>query len=142
MKRTATVTWHGPGKNGSGHISTLSGALEKAPYSFGSRFEEQRGTNPEELIAAAHAACYTMKLSFLIGEAGFTPHTIETTAEVTLEKESISRSHLMVKATVPEMSTEQFEELAEKAREDCLVSKALNMNITADAVLLEEKSIA
>lgn len=141
MKRTAKVTWHGPGKNGSGHISTLSGALERAPYTYGSRFEEQKGTNPEELIAAAHAACYTMKLSFLIGEAGFTPHTIETTAEVTLEDDTISRSHLNVRASVPEMTAEQFEELAENARENCLVSKALRMNITADAVLME-KSIA
>jgi osmotically inducible protein OsmC len=137
-KRTATVTWHGPGKNGSGHISTASNLLEKAPYTYGSRFEDQRGTNPEELIAAAHAACFTMKLSFLIGEAGFTPTTIETTAEVTLEKDSISHSHLHVQATVPEMPEDKFTALVDNARENCLVSKALNMEITSDAELTEQ----
>lgn len=141
MKRTATITWHGPGKSGSGHITTASGELERVPYTYGSRFENAKGTNPEELIAAAHAACYTMKLSFLIDQAGFTPHTIETTAEVTLEKDAISESHLTVKAAVPGMSSETFESLAENARENCLVSKALRMNITADATLME-KSIA
>jgi len=142
MQRKATITWHGPGKTGSGHITTASGALERAPFTYGSRFENQQGTNPEELIASAHAACFTMKLSFLISDAGFMPTTLETEAEVTLEKDSISQSHLRAKGVVPGITNEKFSELVEYARENCLVSKALRMNITAEAMLMEETSIA
>lgn len=136
MKRTATVTWHGQGKSGSGHISTKSGALSNALYTYGSRFHEQQGTNPEELIAAAHAACFTMKLSFLIEKAGYKADSIETSALVTLERETISRSHLSVKAAIPGMTREQFEILVDDARKNCIVSRALHMNITADSQLL------
>ena len=142
MKRTATVTWHGPGKNGSGHITTMSRILERAPFTYGSRFEDKFGTNPEELIASAHAACFTMKLSFLISEAGYTPNTLETEAEVTLAKDSISRSYLRVKGNVPEMTHAKFIELVDEARKNCLVSRALNMEITAEADLVEETSLA
>lgn len=141
MKRTATVTWHGPGKDGTGHISTTSGALDNALYTHGSRFDNHRGTNPEELIAAAHAACFTMKLSFLIVNAGFIPDTIETSAVVTLEKDTISQSHLSVKATVPGLTRERFEILVDDARKNCIVSRALNMNITAESVLMEKATV-
>jgi osmotically inducible protein OsmC len=137
MKRTTTVIWKGSGKEGSGNITTQSGALDKSPYAWNTRFENGKGTNPEELIAAAHAGCFTMKLSFLLTDAGFKPDTIETTAEVTLEKDAISHSHLKVKANVPGISTQKFEECANNAKENCLVSKALNLSITMDASLNE-----
>ncbi len=137
MKRTATVTWKGSGKEGNGSISTQSHALDMAPYAWSTRFDNRPGTNPEELIAAAHAGCFTMKLSFLLADAGYVPDLIETTAEVTLGKESISHSHLNVNATVPGISADKFSELAEQARYNCLVSKALNLTITMEASLAE-----
>jgi lipoyl-dependent peroxiredoxin len=138
MKRTSTITWKGPGKTGSGTITTQSKVLNETHYAWNTRFENSMGTNPEELIAAAHAACFTMKLSFLIGEAGFIPEIIETTSEVTLEKDSISRSHLIVQATVPAMRNDKFQECAADARDNCLVSRALNMDITMAATLKEK----
>src|SRR5690349_13704144 len=101
MIRNATAVWNGSGKEGSGHLSTQSSVLSQTQYSYKSRFEQGIGTNPEELIAAAHAGCFTMKLSFVLGEAGFTPTELETRCEVTLESSGITKSHLIVKATVP-----------------------------------------
>ncbi|MBA3649821.1 MAG: OsmC family protein [Chitinophagales bacterium] len=136
MKRTATAVWNGSGKEGKGNLSTQSGVLNKTQYSYNSRFAEGTGTNPEELIAAAHAGCFTMKLTFALGEAGFTPDSLETTAAVTLENSVISSSHLTVKGNVPGISPEKFKECAENAKANCPVSKALNMNITMEAELV------
>lgn len=136
MNRTASVTWQGAGKEGHGTISTQSGALNKVHYAWSSRFENAGGTNPEELIAAAHAACFTMKLSFVLAEAGFPPEIIETTAKVALEKDSISHSHIITRATVPNISNQKFEECADKAIH-CIVSRALNAAITMEATLTE-----
>src|SRR6266567_4487031 len=101
MKRTATAIWNGSGKEGKGNLTTQSTTLNKTQYSFKSRFEDGVGTNPEELIAAAHAGCFAMKLSFDLGAAGFTPDTLEATSEVTLENGAITSSHITLKATVP-----------------------------------------
>src|ERR1044071_7671937 len=115
MNRQATVTWEGSGKEGSGTISTQSHALDKVHYAWNSRFKNETGTNPEELIAAAHAGCFTMKLSFVLSEAGFPPEEIQTTAEVTLEKDSISHSRIITRAIVPSMSNEEFVGCGDKA---------------------------
>jgi osmotically inducible protein OsmC len=135
MKRTATAVWNGSGKEGKGTLSTQSGVLKEGQYSYKTRYEQGIGTNPEELIGAAHAGCFTLKLTFLLGEAGFTPDSIETNAAITLEGGAIMESHLSVKATVPGITPEQFQECAEDAKLNCPVSKALNMNITMDATL-------
>lgn len=141
MKRTATIIWKGSGKEGEGSISTQSTHLSEAPYSWNSRFEDKPGTNPEELLGAAHAACFTMKLSFLLTAAGSPPESIETTAEVHLDNDVISHSHLIVKASAPGIGQQQFEKLAENAKTNCMVSKALNMDITMDARLLENTQV-
>lgn len=135
MKRTATAVWNGSGKEGSGHLTTQSTAISKAQYSYKSRFEEGVGTNPEELIAAAHAGCFSMKLSFILGGAGFEPESIETTSHVELDNGVIKSSHLVVKAKVPGISDSQFQECATDAKENCPVSKALNMTISMEATL-------
>lgn len=135
MKRTSTAIWYGTGKTGSGKITTQSRALDRAHYAWNSRYEEEKGTNPEELIAAAHAGCFTMKLSFLLNEAGFTADEIETTSTVTLEKSGITGSHLAVKAKVPGLSKEKFDECAERAKKECPVSRALSITISMDALL-------
>jgi osmotically inducible protein OsmC len=135
MKRTATAVWNGSGKEGSGNLTTQSSTLNKTQYSYKSRFEEGTGTNPEELIAAAHAGCFTMKLSFVLGGAGFTPDSIETTSTVTLDNGAITGSHLVVKAKVPGIAADKFKECAEDAKANCPISKALNTNITMDASL-------
>ena len=136
MKRTATAVWNGSGKEGSGKLSTQSNVLKQTPYSYKSRFEEGTGTNPEELIAAAHSGCYSMKLSFLLGSAGFTPDSIETTSAVSLEDGVIKGSQLTVKAKVPGISAERFQQCAEEAKTNCPVSKALNLQISMDASLI------
>src|SRR5215831_16325855 len=135
MKRTATAVWNGSGKEGKGNLTTQSSTLNKTQYSYKSRFEEGTGTNPEELIAAAHAGCFSMKLSFVLGGAGFTPESIETTSTVTLEDGVIKSSQLTVKASVPGLSDDQFQKYAEEAKTNCPVSKALNMQITMNATL-------
>lgn len=135
MKRTATAIWNGSGKEGKGNLSTQSTTLNKSQYSYKSRFEEGVGTNPEELIAAAHAGCFSMKLSFVLGAAGFEPESIETTSQVDLDNGVIKSSHLVVKAKVPGISAEKFQEAARDAKENCPVSKALNMDISMDASL-------
>ena len=135
MKRTAKAEWNGTGKEGSGTMTSHSKVINNVPYSFRTRFEDVEGTSPEELIAAAHAGCFSMKLSFVLGEAGFTPETIHTSTTITLEDGAITGSHLVVKAKVPGISPEKFQECAEDARANCPVSKALNVNITMEASL-------
>ncbi len=135
MKRNATAVWNGSGKEGQGHLTTQSQTLDHTQYSFVSRFESGIGTNPEELMAAAHAGCFTMKLSFVLGEAGFTPDTITTNCEITLKDGAISTSALSVTAKVPDISEEKFQECAQDAKENCPVSKAYNMEITLSANL-------
>jgi osmotically inducible protein OsmC len=136
MKRTATAVWNGSGKEGKGNLTTQSNTLNKTQYSYKSRFEEGVGTNPEELIAAAHAGCFTMKLSFVLGSAGFEPESIETTAEVELKDGVITSSHLVVKAKAPGISPEKFQECAQDAKDNCPVSKVLDLNISMDASLV------
>jgi len=135
MKRTATAVWNGSGKEGSGHLTTQSTTLKNTQYSYKSRFEEGVGTNPEELIAAAHSGCFAMKLSFVLGGAGFTPDSLEVTSTISLEEGVIKSSHLVLKASIPGISAEKFKECAEDAKLNCPVSKALNMEITLDASL-------
>jgi len=125
MKRTSKAVWHGSGKEGGGHLTTPTNVLNKHAYNHHSRFGEGTHTNPEELIAAAHAGCFSMKLAFVLGEAGFTPESIETTSTVTIESGTITGSHLVVKAKVPGISHEKLEESAIKAKDTCPVSKAL-----------------
>lgn len=135
MKRNATAVWNGTGKEGTGHLTTQSTVLNKTQYSFNSRFAEGVGTNPEELMAAAHAGCFTMKLSFDLNAAGFTADEIETSCVITLDNGSITTSELTTKATVPGLDAEKFAEIAKGAKENCPVSKAYNCEITLDAQL-------
>jgi osmotically inducible protein OsmC len=136
MKRNATAVWSGSGKEGNGKLTTQSTTLNQTQYSYKSRFEEGVGTNPEELIAAAHAGCFAMKLSFVLGEAGFTPDSLEATSTVTLENGAITGSHIVLKAKVPGISKDKFDQCAADAKENCPVSKALNMAISLDASLV------
>ena len=135
MKRTADAKWQGDLKSGSGAISTASGVLASTPYSFHTRFENAQGTNPEELMAAAHAGCFSMKLSFVLGAAGFEPAAIETQCTITLENGAITNSHLNLKATVPGIGKEAFDKCVDEAAKTCPVSKSLNTNITHESVL-------
>lgn len=135
MKRNATAVWNGTGKEGTGSLSTQSTTLSKAQYSYKSRFEEGVGTNPEELVAAAHAGCFSMKLSFVLNAAGFTPDSIETTCTITLDNGAITESVLSVDAAVPGISKEKFDECAADAKANCPISKLLNTNITMQASL-------
>ncbi len=138
MKRQATAVWNGSGKEGNGTLSTQSTVLNNAQYSYKSRFEEGVGTNPEELMAAAHAGCFTMKLSFVLGAAGFTPEKIETNCIIALENGAITTSHLDVTASVPGISKEEFDKAAQEAKAECPVSKAYNLEISMEASLSEE----
>jgi len=135
MKRNATAVWNGTGKEGTGNLTTQSTTLNKTQYSFSSRFEEGIGTNPEELIAAAHAGCYSMKLSFILNAAGFTADSIETKCVITLEDGAITESALSVVAVVPGISSEKFQEAAADAKANCPISKSLNTSITMTATL-------
>ena len=138
MKRNATAVWNGTGKEGSGHLSTQSTTLDKTPYSFLSRFESGIGTNPEELIAAAHAGCFTMKLSFILNAAGFTADEITTQCVVNVDPAAgaITESHLTVTAKVPGINQEQFDTAVADAKANCIISKLLNTNITHEATLV------
>ena len=140
IKKTASAHWAGDLKTGIGSISTETGVLREAPYGFKARFEGGKGTNPEELIGAAHAGCFSMALSMILGEAGLTAESIDTTAEVTLVKQddgfAITAVHLVLKAKVPGATQQQFDELTTKAKEGCPVSKVLNAKITLDATLV------
>ena len=137
MKRNATAVWNGSGKEGSGNLTTQSTTLNKTQYSFNSRFAEGVGTNPEELVAAAHAGCFSMKLSFVLGGAGFTAESIETQCEITLDPAAgaITESHLTLTASIPGISKEKFEECVADAKANCPISKLLNTNITHEAIL-------
>lgn len=135
MKRQATAVWNGSGKEGNGHLTTQSTTLNQTQYSFNSRFAEGVGTNPEELMAAAHAGCFTMKLSFVLGAAGFTPESLETKCTITLEDGVITSSHLQLTAKIPGISPEKFQECAADAKANCPVSKAYNMEIGLEAEL-------
>jgi osmotically inducible protein OsmC len=136
MPKSATAVWNGSGKEGTGYLTTQSTVLNKTQYSFKSRFADGPGTNPEELIAAAHAGCFTMKLTFVLGAAGFTPDEIETKCDVTLADGSITKSHLTVKAKVPGITKEKFDECAADAKANCPVSKLLNTDISMEATLV------
>jgi osmotically inducible protein OsmC len=139
MKTHGSAVWHGGIKDGKGAISTQSGALKEYPYGFSSRFEGKPGTNPEELIGAAHAGCFTMALSLILGEAGLKADRMETRADVTLDKVddgyAITTVHLTLKAKIPGAEQAKFEELAGKAKAGCPVSKLLKAEITLDATL-------
>lgn len=137
MKRSASATWTGTGKEGKGTMTTKSGILNTDQYSYRTRFEDGVGTNPEELIAAAHAGCFSMKLSFVLGEAGFTPTRIDTSCIITLEAGSITNSHLEVTAVVPDIDEAKFQACADEAKANCPVSKLLNANISLLATLSE-----
>jgi lipoyl-dependent peroxiredoxin len=140
MIRKAKAIWSGTGRDGSGNLSTDSGVLASTPYSFKTRFENEKGTNPEELIAAAHAGCFTMALAFGLQAAGFTPTELSTEAAVTIEQEGkgfrIRRSALSLRAKVPNLDGSKFAEMAKDAEKNCPVSKVLNAEITLDAKLL------
>ena len=139
MKRNASAEWRGGLKDGKGTISTDSGVLEQTQYSFSTRFEDGKGTNPEELIAAAHAGCFSMALSGQLGKAELTAESIKTTATVTLDKVdgnfTITEVHLQVAARVPGATQEQFDTAANNAKAGCPVSRVLNAKITLDAQL-------
>src|SRR5438128_4532571 len=135
MKRFATANWKGSGKEGKGTNTTQSGVLKDTQYSYKTRFEDGIGTNPEELIAAAHAGCFTMKLSFVLGEAGFTPDSLETRCDITFEGGAVTKSHLTVTGTVPGISKEKFEEAVKNAEQNCPISKLLKTEISSEATL-------
>ena len=140
MKRTASAAWSGGLKAGTGTISTQSGVLNKTRYGFSTRFEDGPGTNPEELIGAAHAGCFSMALSAVLGKAGFTPDRIETRAEAMMEPgmdpgPTVTGMHLIVVATVPGITSAQFAEIAETAKAGCVISRALAVPVTLDATL-------
>ena len=140
MQTYGSAAWQGGIKDGMGAISTKSGALKDYPYGFSSRFEGKPGTNPEELIGAAHAGCFTMALSLILGEAKLTAKQMDTKADVTLEKVAdgfaITAIHLTLRAKIPGADRAKFEELAAKAKAGCPVSKLLNAKITLDAALV------
>jgi lipoyl-dependent peroxiredoxin len=140
INRSGSAVWSGGLKDGKGTISTQSGALAAHPYGFATRFEGVPGSNPEELIAAAHASCFTMALSKILGEAGFTAEKMESNAVVTLEKQddgfAITASKLTLKATIAGIDDDRFQELAANAKANCPVSKLLNADISLDAELL------
>ena len=141
MKRTATAVWNGSLKEGSGSLTAPGGALKNTQYSFASRFESGAGTNPEELIAAAHAGCFAMALSAALGEAGFKPDRLEAIAEVSLENVppkgwTVTASHLVMNAKIPGIDAAKFDEIAQKAKAGCPISRLLNANITLAARLV------
>ncbi|WP_366187331.1 OsmC family peroxiredoxin [Flavobacterium ovatum] len=136
MKRNATAIWKGTLKENGGRLTTQSKTLENTQYSFHSRFEEGVGTNPEELVAAAHSGCFAMQLSAFIGEAGFHPESIETKCEINLVDGSIIGSHLTVQAKIDGITDATFQELVTKAEKNCPISKLLNTKITSTATLV------
>lgn len=140
MKRDASAVWKGGLQDGKGTVSTASGVLSAVPYNFRMRFENEKGTNPEELIAAAHAACFSMALSLFLGQAGMTADSIETTAEVTLDRVegafTVTSSHLRTTVKIPNADRAAFEKAAEGAKSGCPISRLLNTKITLDARLV------
>lgn len=138
IKRKATAVWKGTGKEGTGVVSTQSTVLSNTQYSFNTRFEDGVGTNPEELIAAAHAGCFAMKLSFDLNAAGYTADELNVTGTVSLDpaKGEVVKSHLMLKATIPGIGADEFAKIAESSKLECPISKLLNAELTLDAELL------
>lgn len=136
MKRTASAHWEGDLKAGKGNLSTQSTTLNKTQYSFKTRFEDGVGTNPEELLAAAHAGCFTMAVSLLLGQAGFTATALDTTATVNLEGTDITGIHLSIKGKIPSISIEKFKEVTKAAELNCIISKAIKVTITSDTELV------
>ena len=139
MKRTGSAVWKGAIKEGAGTVSTESGVLASVPYSFGKRFGDEKGTNPEELIGAAHASCFSMALSGALGSAGMTPDEITTSAVVTVQPDgdgfTITAVHLTVRAKIPGADADAFQKAAQDAKAGCPVSRVLNAEITMDAKL-------
>lgn len=139
IKRSASAEWQGTGKDGKGQLTSQSGVLSATPYGFNTRFGDQKGTNPEELIAAAHAGCFTMALAFALSNAGFTPEMLNTMAVVTLEQDGagfkVTRSDLRLQARVPGIDQQKFQEIAAGAKAGCPISKLLNAEIGLDATL-------
>lgn len=135
MKRTGSAHWEGDLKGGKGNLSTQSTVLNKTNYSFNTRFAEGVGTNPEELLAASHAGCFTMALSMMLGQAGFVPASLDTVATVNMENLVITGVHLSVKGKVPGINAEKFSEITKNAEQNCIISKALRVPITSDASL-------
>lgn len=137
--RTARAIWRGSGKDGEGRLTAPSGVLDNTAYSFKTRFEDEKGTNPEELVAAAHAGCFAMALAFQLQQAGYTPTSLEADAAVTLEKDGagfkVSKSALKLAANVPGIDKGKFDELARAAKEGCPISKLLKAEITLDSTL-------
>ncbi|HLZ15782.1 MAG TPA: OsmC family protein [Cyclobacteriaceae bacterium] len=136
MRRTATANWKGTGKEGKGTLSSASTVLNNTQYSFNSRFADGIGTNPEELVAAAHAGCFAMKLSFSLNEAGFTAEDLTVTCTITFENGAITESHLNLKGKVPGIPKEKFDACTADAKTNCPISKLLNTNITLEAALV------
>ena len=135
MKKNATAVWNGTIKEGKGHLTSQSGALKQTPYTFVSRFENGTDTNPEELMAAAHAGCFTMKLSADLTAAGYNPEELTTTSTITLDKGVITKSDLVLTAKIPGIMEEEFQKIAKSAEETCPVSNAFKLEITLDATL-------
>ncbi len=137
IKRTASAGWNGSVKEGEGKLSTQSKALNNSEYNFISRFGEAKNTNPDELLAASHAGCYAMALSLILGKEGFTPDSLDVTAAVTIyaDKLELTGSHLTLKAKIPNIDKDKFEELANAAKDNCPISKALSLKITLEASL-------
>lgn len=135
MKRTATAVWNGTGKEGKGVLSTASTVLNKTQYSFNTRFADGVGTNPEELVAAAHAGCFAMKLSFVLNESGFTADELSVTCAINFENGAITNSHLTLTGKVKNITADKFKACAEDAKANCPISKLLNTNITLEATL-------
>jgi osmotically inducible protein OsmC len=136
MKRTATAHWEGDLKEGKGNLSTQSTTLNKTQYSFKTRFEDGVGTNPEELLAAAHAGCFTMAVSMILGQAGFTATALDTVATITLEGLAITASHLAITASIPNIDDAKFQEIVKAAEQNCLISKVLSIPISSEAKLV------
>lgn len=136
MRRSATAIWQGSGKDGKGNLTTQSSVLNKTQYSFSSRFENGIGTNPEELVAAAHAGCFTMKLSFVLGNSGFTPEELETTCVITLGDGVVTSSKLKLSAKIDGIDEKLFQEAVKDAEENCPISKLLDTQISVEASLV------
>ncbi len=132
MKRKGSAVWKGSLKEGKGTVSLESGVLKDSQYSFKTRFEDGNGTNPEELVGAAHAGCFSMQLSAFLTEEGFEPDELSTTSEITFEDGEIKKSHLILNAVVPGIDQDQFEKIANKAKENCPISKLLKTEITLE----------
>src|SRR4028118_1867106 len=135
MIRHATAVWKGSGKEGKGHLTTQSGVLDETQYSFNTRFAEGKGTNPEELVAAAHAGCFTMKLGFVLNEAGFTADKLETRCDITFENGALTKSHLKVQGSVPGIDEAKWSQCVKTAEQGCVISKALKLEISVEGTL-------